>query len=105
MKRAGVYRGDRGLRVGVGLLVLILAACDRTPRPPEAAVAANGGPAFVDRAETFGIVFRHLNGMSGEFYLAEIMGAGAALLDYDNDGDLDVYLVQGGKLGHAAHHL
>ena len=30
--------------------------------------------------------------------MAEQMGAGAALLDYDNDGDLDVFLVQGGPL-------
>ncbi len=54
---------------------------------------------FADKAEETGLDFVHFNGMSGEFYFAEIMAPGVALLDYDNDGDLDVYLVQGHMLG------
>src|SRR5205809_796806 len=37
---------------------------------------------------------RGRSGASGKFYMTEIMGAGVALFDYDNDGDLDVFFVQ-----------
>ena len=55
--------------------------------------------AFVERASESGLDFRHFNGMSGQFYYVEMMGAGVGMLDYDQDGDLDVYLVQGRMLG------
>ena len=42
-----------------------------------------------------GLDFVHFNGMTGEFYYPEVMPPGVALLDYDSDGDLDVFVVQG----------
>jgi len=53
---------------------------------------------FKDVAEQAGLRFQHYNGMTGKFYLPEITGSGAALFDFDNDGDLDVFLVQGNVL-------
>jgi enediyne biosynthesis protein E4 len=41
------------------------------------------------------IPFTHVNGAKGQYYMHEIMGPGAALFDYDGDGDLDVFLPQG----------
>ena len=55
-------------------------------------------PLFRESAAETGLTFTHVNGATGQFYLAEQMGAGAALFDYDNDGDLDVFLVQDGPL-------
>lgn len=54
---------------------------------------------FSEVAEQVGIDFIHFNGMSGEHYYPEMVGSGAALFDYDNDGDLDIFIIQGQMLG------
>jgi enediyne biosynthesis protein E4 len=61
--------------------------------------AADNREIFTDRAKDAGIDFVHFNGMSGAYYYPEMIGSGVALFDYDNDGDLDIFFVQGAMLG------
>ena len=68
-------------------------------RLPTCASSAAAPEWFTDCAQAVGLDFVHFNGMSGEYYFQEMMGSGVALFDFDNDGDLDVYLIQGQMLG------
>ena len=67
--------------------------------PPESGRSAAPSSLFLESAAAAGLSFTHVNGASGRYYLPELMGSGVALFDYDNDGDLDVFLVQGSSLG------
>lgn len=51
---------------------------------------------FVDVTQETGVQFLHESGAVGEKHLVETMGGGLAWFDYDNDGWLDLYLVQSG---------
>jgi hypothetical protein len=54
-------------------------------------------PAFEEIPGTAsGISWVHVNGQSPEMYMPETVGAGCAFLDYDNDGWMDIYLVNSG---------
>ena len=68
---------------------------------PACASSAAAPEWFTDCAQAAGLDFVHFNGMSGEYYFQEMMGSGVALFDFDNDGDLDIYLIQGQMLGQA----
>ena len=75
---------------------------DSTAAPERSTTLRGGehGPAwFADVTAETGLDFTHVNGMTGEFYYPEIIAPGVALFDYDNDDDLDVFLVQGQPLG------
>jgi hypothetical protein len=52
---------------------------------------------FVDEAKAAGLRFRFENGRTAICQLPETMSGGVGLLDYDGDGWLDVYAVQGGR--------
>jgi hypothetical protein len=77
-------------------VVAILALCPRffAAEPPL--------PQFTDVARQSGIAFHHINGASPDKHLAETMGSGAVFFDYDGDGWIDVFLVDGGSIADPA---
>ena len=85
----------------VGALLVAILVSDRTPAASETngdAVLA-GSPWFGDRGAGSGIDFMHTSGEQTRFWFPEIGTGGVLLLDYDGDGLLDVYFVQGGEIG------
>ncbi len=57
-----------------------------------------GGPWFVDVTKTAGIDFLHFDPATEHHYIQETMGSGVAWIDYDNDGWLDLFIVQTGPV-------
>ena len=63
---------------------------------PALFAASAPGVRLTDVTESAGIRFRHNSGAFGAKYLPETLGAGCAFLDYDNDGWMDIFLVNSG---------
>jgi hypothetical protein len=81
-----------------------LLGCVRTEQTvPD--VPSPGGPAwFRDVTAEVGLDFRHEAGPVGRYFMPQIMGSGLALLDFDNDGLLDLLLLQNGGPDSSARH-
>jgi len=91
----------------IASLLLIACGSDEKPKPKtsdfkastyRAATAGSKpvepGAVFVDVTKQAGIDFVHVHGARGDKWLPETMGSGVGMLDYDDDGDLDLLFVQ-----------
>lgn len=89
-----IYRG-RGTQKSLKSLpvILLLAVLGLTAERD-----FNSTPQFVDIAEKCGIHFQAIASHTSKKYLLETMGSGVALFDYDNDGRLDIFAVNGTSL-------
>jgi hypothetical protein len=59
-------------------------------------------PQFLDISRDAGLAFQHTNGASRDKHLVETMGSGALFFDYDGDGWIDAFLVDGGSIADPA---
>jgi hypothetical protein len=80
----------------IGLLSFCcsISACSRDS-DPVAPDPVRGKPWFQEVTTPARLDFRHEAGPTGSYFMPQSMGSGAALLDFDQDGRLDIYLIQG----------
>src|SRR5467141_2959963 len=88
------------MRILPGILLLaLLTAAGPFPQGPKPGLPAKPFPGtFPDLASSLSVHFRDISSHTAKHYLPETMGAGVALFDYDNDGRLDIFLVNGAPL-------
>jgi enediyne biosynthesis protein E4 len=100
-RAAPIPRARQAARITMALVAVAIAALAASPRDAAGQRADGPGGAaawFVNIAASAGVTFRHVNGASAERHLHEIMSGGGLFFDYDNDGWLDIFLVDGGSL-------
>lgn len=87
------------ITIEIFCLLLFVAACTEKEQPAarkSEVISPAADIKFTEITERAGIDFRHQSGAYGEFFMPEIMGGGAAFIDYDRDNLQDILLVGGG---------
>jgi len=87
-----------GLALCLSCLTAVIGLQGRQRGTAGSPPAADAAVQFEDITQQAGLTFRHTNGASADKHIVETMSSGGLFFDYDNDGWLDVFLVDGGSL-------
>lgn len=87
---SGVQKSMLSLRGRITVILILLCAFSHAH--------AKSTIKLTDVTKETGITFKHTDGSSGKHYIMETVSAGLALFDYDNDGDVDIYFLNGAPL-------
>ena len=89
-----IFTDGRVLGFSIGRLIVVVP----TLLYISACALANGAIIFSDVTKETGITFIHTDGSSGQRYIVESVSSGLALFDYDRDGNIDIYFLNGAPL-------
>jgi hypothetical protein len=76
------------------LICCALFGCRNSRHAPEAQRSDAPLPWFEDVSDRLGVGFVHDPGPVDHYFMPANIGSGVALIDYNNDGRLDIYLIQ-----------
>ncbi len=83
----------------IGLLIYfsVFVGCGLSDKSKDKQSEPTTGTVFTDITVQSRLNFIHDPGVDGSYFMPESIGSGGAFLDYDNDGDLDIYLINGAR--------
>jgi hypothetical protein len=85
-------------RSPIGLVIALCLTAPGLPAGQQPSSVTSTTVIFRDVAAAAGVNVTHVNGASREKYFAEIMGSGGLFFDFDDDGWIDIFLVDGGSI-------
>jgi enediyne biosynthesis protein E4 len=93
-----IHRSTLFSALYLAFLPIVFAPVAASQNAPPVGALSSSNEAFVDVTQRLGVNFQYQASHTSRKYLLETMGAGVALFDYDNDGRLDIFLVNGAPI-------